>query len=199
MNGEDEPVAERSPVYTIERPEQIALLASPIRHVILDALAAARKPCSVSQLAKLVGRPADSLYYHLRALRRAGLVLEVERPRGADRETTYYTAAGHRMRIRYDFGSPTFRKNIVRMVTAMLRAGERDFSRAAERTAARGFGRRRDTWAGRRELRLTGKQLEALNRLIGELFDVEQAGPDVRSRRYALTLALAPVPDRQDS
>jgi predicted transcriptional regulator len=50
---------------------QIRALASPIRQDILDALTAIG-PCSVSELAAAIGRPADGLYYHIRHLLKAG-------------------------------------------------------------------------------------------------------------------------------
>lgn len=190
-------MARKRGVYTIDKPEQLAALASPVRHVILDALTAADTPCSVARIAELVGRPPDSLYYHLRSLEKVALVRQVRRTDSAQRDTAYYTVPAAGMRIRYDFSSPGFRKNIVRMISAMLRATERDFSKAAQERSACGSGKHRDTWAGRVELRLTRTQLERVNALVRDLLELQYADtPPQRSKRFALTLALAPIPDR---
>ena len=189
-------MAKKRADYSIRRPRQLAVLGSPVRQAILDALAGAGRSCSVAQISALVGRPADSLYYHLRCLSKAGLVRRVASPAAASRGERHYEAPAAGVRVRYDFSSPTFRKNIVRMTSAMLRATQRDFSRAVHEPSACGEGKHRNTWAGRFELQLTREQLEHVNGLIRQLLDPQYAkDPSPQAKRYAVTIALAPLPD----
>ena len=60
----------------ISSPRQIRALISPVRQDIVDTVEAAG-PCSVADLACLLGMPADGLYYHIRCLTRAGLLKAV--------------------------------------------------------------------------------------------------------------------------
>src|SRR3954467_15721721 len=51
----------------ISKAPQIRALSSPIRQDILDAVTAIG-PCSVAELAAVIGKPADGLYYHIKRL-----------------------------------------------------------------------------------------------------------------------------------
>ena len=53
---------------------QIRALASSIRQDIVDTVAATG-PCSVADVARTLGRPADGLYYHVKHLLGAGLLV----------------------------------------------------------------------------------------------------------------------------
>src|SRR5687768_8664088 len=70
-------MAEKFNRRAISDPAQIRLLSSPVRQEIVDTLSAFGGEASVAALAEQLGRPADGLYYHLRALVRGALVLEV--------------------------------------------------------------------------------------------------------------------------
>jgi predicted transcriptional regulator len=60
----------------ISTPRQIRVLASPVRQDIVETVDAAG-PCSVAELARLLGMPADGLYYHIRRLSSADLLKAV--------------------------------------------------------------------------------------------------------------------------
>jgi DNA-binding transcriptional ArsR family regulator len=60
--------------YVIRSKRQMRALAAPTRQEILDILPR-MGTVSVAELAAALGRPADSLYYHLRILKNVGLVL----------------------------------------------------------------------------------------------------------------------------
>ena len=64
-------------------------ITSPTRFEILEQMRSAA-PCSVSELARQMDRPADGLYHHLRKLVDAGLVSEVgQRPVGKQVEAIF--------------------------------------------------------------------------------------------------------------
>ena len=65
---------------TVEDPGKIALFATPVRVELVTAIQALGGAATVAQLAIQLGRPADGLYYHLRALVRGGLLRESGHP-----------------------------------------------------------------------------------------------------------------------
>ena len=83
----------RPKVHFIDELEQIEALVSPVRGLLLSTLCSSG-PCSVGELARLVGRKPRALYYHLDALVACGLVKEVgSRPTRRRQETLYDAVA----------------------------------------------------------------------------------------------------------
>ena len=62
------------PLFPVRERAQIEALASPARQEVADGLQAIG-PCSIADLADLLGRAPDSLYYHVRKLEKVGLVV----------------------------------------------------------------------------------------------------------------------------
>ena len=83
----------------IESADQIAMLASPTRMEIVMTLEALASPTTVAELAAEMGRPADGLYYHLRALVSSGLL--EEHTEAGDQRFQSTTPRGQRVRLRY--------------------------------------------------------------------------------------------------
>lgn len=65
----------RSKVHVVTSPEAWEVLASPVRTEIAEAIRLLG-PCSISEIAALLDRPADSLYRHIDLLVTAGFVRE---------------------------------------------------------------------------------------------------------------------------
>jgi DNA-binding transcriptional ArsR family regulator len=103
----------------------MAALASAARQEILDALAQLGS-VSIAELAAAVGRPADSLYHHLRILQRAGLV-EASGFRETDRgREALVQAAGRDLRIDYDRSRRRNTGELAAVISSMMRLGIRD-------------------------------------------------------------------------
>jgi DNA-binding transcriptional ArsR family regulator len=68
-------MSKRDPVYPIYSKKELSALASSARIEIIDVLAQ-MGTVSVAELAATLGRAADTLYYHLRILQKAGLVVD---------------------------------------------------------------------------------------------------------------------------
>ena len=176
----------------ITQPAQLRALALPARQEILDILATTG-PASAAELARLIRRPADGLYYHLRELRRAGLVVPAgERRRGSRPEALYRTF--HRApALRHD---PSPRGNsaaVTAIVASMLRLGIRDFRRAAASPDVVTHGPRRELWAIRATGWLFPSELAEVNRRMRAL-----RGAVVRPSRsgaglYGITILLTPL------
>jgi DNA-binding transcriptional ArsR family regulator len=182
---------------------QLRALDSSIRQEIVDSLQALGREASVSELAELVGAPADGLYYHLNALARAGLVRRRGSPpkgrgqaRGKGRPEALYRLVGarHGLRLRYPRGGGPEAEATRRLVATMLRTANRDFARALARDDVTFDGAHRELWASREKGWLTRRNLARANALLVELCELWRAGrPGAGAKCYSLSFLLARV------
>ena len=180
--------------YFIDDPKQLKELTSPVRQVILNALAASPQPLTMRELADDINRPADGLYYHVRSLVRSGLVLEQTAHTEQGRTIAAYQAAGRRFRIKYNFAMRHFKKLMKSIVAAAGRLAHRDFERALELEDVRAHSADRNLHMARLEGWLTRKQLEAVNRKIEEINEIVTTSvPSPRAERCSLFIALSPL------
>lgn len=173
--------------------EQIRALRSPVRQAILDT-AQALGTCSAADLARELGRPADGLYYHLRALTSVGLLVEAgSRGDGRRQEGLYATASPREgLWLVYDPADLRNAGAVTAAVGGMLRLTDRSFA-AAFRPDATVTGPRRNLWAARVEGWLSPTDLEEVNALLQRL-RVAFARPRAEGRElHALTFALVPM------
>lgn len=177
---------------------QLRALGTVVRQEIIDAVRHL-DTFSVSDVAREMGRPADSLYFHMRILEKAGLI----RPQGervTDRrpETLYATCApGATIRLSYDSGDPRADKAALKAVRTLLKAAVQDFDagHASERAVTE--GPERNLWAGRTVAWLSRSDLREVNQLLGRLSEIfgqpRRAGAD---ELCVLSYSLAPVESR---
>jgi len=167
-------------------------LASPVRHEIVDCIAAGG-PLSVAELAAELGRAPQSLYFHVQRLCRAGL-LEVCGERRLARHVETLYASSRLMRLTYDVRDRGFRRALRAMASSMQRVAMRDFARGLESPLARPDGRRRNLWAARIVAWVSPEELAEVNSmlmtLLGRLATTRGAK---RTERVALQWTLAPL------
>jgi DNA-binding transcriptional ArsR family regulator len=179
---------------TISEPAQLRVLASPMRQEILDLLARTGD-AQVSEIASLLGRPADSLYYHLRELERVGLVVASRARTNGKRGEMLFRAAHREPTLLHDVSPRGNTPAVASIVASMLRLGIRDFRNASASDAVSTQGPRRELWA----LRVTGwldpDQVAGINRRICDLKDAV-AKPRSRGKLYAITILLTPLTHR---
>lgn len=182
--------ASRSPITDRA---QLRTLASPARQELLDLLVRTG-PASASALSRMVGRPADGLYYHLRELLRVGLVREAGSVDGGGRRAVLYRAAHQEPALRHDVGPGGNSPDVTSIVASMLRLGIRDFKRATALQGVRTREPGRELWALRVTGRLDPADLKEVNRKIhGLRRAVGNAGS---GKLYAITILLAPLEHR---
>jgi helix-turn-helix protein len=182
-------------MHVITRPEQLRALVSPVRQELLDVMAR-MGTVSIAEVAAVLGRPADGLYYHVRALQRVGLIEAAGTRRGGVREEALFRATAGQFSIRYP-QAIAGRRAMTAIVGAMLRLGARDFARALARGDVRVEGPQREMWALRTTGWLTPAQLRHVNRHIAALSAAAtQAGP--AGRLYAVTILLTPLVHRDN-
>jgi predicted transcriptional regulator len=182
-------MAKREPVYTIYGKKELQALASFARQEIIDVLAQ-MGTVSAPELAQALGRPADTLYYHLRILHKAGLVETVgSRVRDGRTEALYHA---RNLNIDYEASRRTNEKELTSMASSMLRLGIRDFKEAVRDKEIAVGGHQRELWSARKTGRLTQKDLVRVNRLIKELLASASPGSE-KGQLYGITVLLTPV------
>ncbi len=184
--------------FVIDTARQVRALRAPVRQEIVDAVQA-EGPCSVAQLGARLGRAADSLYYHIRALTRLGLLIERDSP-GPGRRAAMVDVPGRPMRIRYRPGDPAQASALQELAGAMLRLAARDFRAGLASPAAVPDGPRRNLWAARVNGRLSPARVARLTALLREAASIialasRRDGGDGRPL-IALTFVLTPVAPR---
>lgn len=184
--------------FVIEDPERIRLLGSPIRQDIVDYLDSAG-PATVAELGRGIGVPADRLYYHVKRLLDAGLVVESDAGRGRGGALRLELPAKD-VRIRYRLDDGASLEAIEDAVGTMLRSVERRFTRALSGAAGAVAveGPDRDLWGSRVRGRLTEADVREVNETIRHLHAIFErrrgAGPEA-GRMYEISAVLCPLPE----
>lgn len=178
----------------IAAPSQIRLLSSPVRQELVDTLVALDGEAGVAALAEQVGRPADGLYYHLRALVRGGLVQEVEDSGRGERRFRLAHGAPTPLRLAYDLGPDGNATELRAFARALLQIAEHDFGNALTNGDAVVAGSGRELWASRNKGWLSPDDLREVNGLLERLSELtSQVRAPGRERLASLAFVLAPV------
>jgi DNA-binding transcriptional ArsR family regulator len=186
-------MAARPKQYVIHGTKQLSVLAAAARQELVDVLAH-MGTVSVAEIAATMGRPADALYFHLRALKRAGLVEQVGYRTRSGRQEALFRTVAPELRLEYELHNAANRRGITAIVSSMLRLGVRDFRRAFAGGDAIVAGSHRELWALRRTGRLSLSQIRDVNRSIGQL--MRHLKPQGRGRLYGITVLLTPLDHR---
>jgi DNA-binding transcriptional ArsR family regulator len=183
--------------YIIRSKRQMRALAAPTRQEIVDVLPR-MGTVSVAELASALGRPADSLYHHLRILNRVGLLRSAGSRRLNGRSGTLFRAVAPEMSLCYELGRKGNGIQINPIIASMLRLGIRDFSNSFETADASVSGPNRELWALRKTGWLSQDQIAEINRYIEKLMHV-MAAPGRNGRLYAVSIVLTPLSRRSHS
>ena len=176
----------------IDDPEKIAVLATPIRVELATAIQALGGEATVAELAAQLGRPADGLYYHLRALVKGGLL--EERAGTSGRSFRLAVPAGQSLSLRYKPGATANAKAVARVASSMSRLAQRDFVRALGQAETVVSGSSRELWAARLTGWVDPAELAEVNGLLRRLADLLLGTRPARGgKRIALHWMLAPL------
>ena len=183
-----------SRVHYIRSRRQLAALAAAPRQEVVDVLASLGT-ASVAELGAALGRPADALYFHLRALTRAGLVRKVQHLSGGRSKGALYRTVSPQLQLQYEPRKVSNRKAVSAIVASMLRLTTRDFRDAFQGYSVVTSGPHRELWGLRRVGPLSREGLARVNRRIQKLGDGVSL-PRRRGRLYAVTVVLTPLVHR---
>ena len=185
-------------IYSVESLEQLNAISSPIRQEILDTVTSKRK-CSISMIAEELGRPADGLYYHIKALLKVGLLYEAGSNKTERQTELLYEVVDKAdyLKVKYAASKPTKVKAINKMVSSMMKIAGDDFSNGIGLESVTLDGELRNLWAARVKCRLSDEKLRTANRLINELIELFQQSTDItesiEGELHSLVCVLAPV------
>src|SRR5689334_8635692 len=182
------------PNRPIAHPRQLRAVASPVRQEILDLLARGG-PMTAAELGRLLRRPADGLYYHLRALRNVGLIAEELAASANGRSEARFRTVAREPALRHDPSPKGNTKEITAIVASMLRLGGRDFRVAAANPSVRTEGPRRELWALRAVGWLSPDDLGGVNAKMQALRDAVARRPS-GGQLYGVTILLTPLSHR---
>lgn len=184
--------ARRRKGFEIDDPERIRLLGSPIRNDIVALLDGAG-PIPVAEIAAGVGRPADTLYYHVDRLEEAGLVVRRE-PEGG--EAIEFDVPARPFTLRYRPDDPDNAEAIADAIEITLRSVARNVREALATGTARTAGASRNVWASRGRVRLTDDRLREVNAAIGRVLEIfREARGSETGRMHEVTIVLDPLPE----
>jgi hypothetical protein len=191
----------RQKTMTADRPDQRAALASSLRLEILG-LFTQDDPLSIGDMARLMGRPAGSLYHHVGIMEKAGLLVRAgTRPKGKRHEALFHPAAG-RFEIAAPAGQDEAIDQAVKAAASAFRMAERDLEAALRDQTGREEGPDRNLFAGRLHLRADPELLGRINEHIQAIMDLLQAQaasgaePTEDDQHLSLTIALLPLKGR---
>jgi DNA-binding transcriptional ArsR family regulator len=168
------------------------VLASPVRHELVDTLSALGGRASVAQLAVQLGRPADGLYYHLRLLQKSGLIEELPEE-GGERIYRLAGSGNAPLRLAYDTGA---RGNVAALSSyarGLLKVAQRDFEHGLRTPDISMQGSRRQLWAARNKGWVGPAELEEVNRLLERLCELTSR-PRASGRDMLTSLAFVLSP-----
>jgi DNA-binding transcriptional ArsR family regulator len=179
----------------IRDPAQLRLLSSGVRQEMVDTLAALGGEAGVASLAEQVGRPADGLYYHLRALVAGGLVEEL--PTDGGERRFRLVGDGGPLRLSYDLGPNGNAAELRAFAHGLLQIADRDFEAALGRSDTVVAGPARTLWASRNKGWLTAADVVEVNALLVRLGELtSQPKADGREQLVSLAFVLAPTEAR---
>lgn len=169
----------------------MAALASGTRQEIVDVLPRLGT-ASIAELARALDRPADALYYHIRALQRVGLVVPAGHRRNGRREEAMYRAVAPQLELAIEPRTSARAKAASAIVGSAMRMGTRDYKRAIARPDVVTSGKDREMWALRTTGWLSPGQVKKVGIVIQRLLD-DVSQPKGEGRLYGLTLVFAPL------
>lgn len=175
--------------------KQLEALASPGREDITDAVGLLG-PCTVPELADFLGRSRQALYYHVRALRDCGLLIEKQQSGRGTKTTSEYDVPGRPLSVKYDLSSDRSRRAVIALAKTRLQSGRRGFLKAVRSEVVRVEGPRRNLWVAHWKGWLSQSELAEFNRHLEQLVHLLRRGAQEKGKHrapYEFTFALAPV------
>ncbi|HVT43407.1 MAG TPA: helix-turn-helix domain-containing protein [Thermoanaerobaculia bacterium] len=172
-------------------------MASPHRLELITALGDAGS-ASIAELALVLGRTPHSLYYHIKLLEEAGIVVPAEKRRRGRRDEQVWALAAEKILLSVSPGGSGFHAERSKAIESMLRLTARELQTAIERSSTTRESEHREIIGMRMKGRVDEATLRQINRLIDRLEALMRKSnrEEKDDRLFALTIVLNPVADR---
>lgn len=179
--------------FRIRSLRQLEALALPVRTEIVETVSFLG-PCSVGELARLLGRKRPVLHFHVDKLVGVKLLVRCgERGTGRQRETLYRTP-GTPVFVVYDRDDPRNVELTARYSRNMLSHTTRLLARALRSRSIRTSGPHRDTYVAQMTAWLSDSELAEVNKLIERLHARLRPSPKTEGKKLcSFVLALTPL------
>lgn len=182
--------SDRDEPFWILRRDQLLCLRSAVRMDLVDHLAG-WGPLSVRELAIAVGMQPSAVYHHLRQLIAVDLVREAGARVVNRKSEKLYETPSRKMRLRRALEDPANAEIMQRIVEALCRQAERDFTGGLQAGGKAAPGPDRDLGFFRLIARPSPDTLARLNAVLDQLYDILWEEPDPSQPAIALTWILA--------
>ncbi len=182
---------------------QVRALRTPLRQRVLEAFER-HGPLSVGELGAHMRRVPETLYYHVSALEKAGLLVRsATRATSGPAETVYDRAAESIVFDQAD-RSRAYTEAAGQMASAALREAERRHIRALGDPDTVFGGPARQKMLYQAQPRLNKAGLKQLNRMLGEIdrfLDEQAQHPPERggAQEYSVTFVISPIPEEPEA
>ncbi len=183
------PRADRA--YDIVDHAQLAAVTQPLRMEIVD-LVAHHGPCSIGEVADLMGRARSTLYFHVDKLCEVGLLLAAgERGDGRAREALY-RAPGVPVDIVFNSDDPIVVEATIRYASNILARAKRALTAAFASKRVTTDGPRRNAHIDQTSCWLDETQLAKMNQHLDAIRDIVATGPKRRhAELHLITVAIS--------
>jgi len=179
-------------ILFLNKEQRQAVTESMVRLEIMEALPDL-VPCSISELAKDLGRTPQSLYYHVEILTAVGLINQVGSRRAGKRDEAVYDLPAKWVRF-VNNNDPDSRETLFKLAHTILRIAEKNYQQAYHRGFVTQVGDVENIYLRRQRGRLTDEALQKVREhinAIGELFENGKA--EDRGNSYGLSVVLTPL------
>jgi len=125
----------RIPLLLISTEKQWRAMTSVVRMEMVVSLISIG-PCSVSELAEHLDRPADGLYHHLRKLVTAGFFVEVDSRKVGKQTEVIYDVVAEDFKATTNIANKKNRQHVIKLFQMVLRQATRTMETAIETQTA---------------------------------------------------------------
>ena len=182
--------SDRPTRHVIRDVAQLKAIRSPNAFKIVTAMEQLG-PCSVGDVAKHLGQPAESLYYHVHKLVRAGLLIAQSKRSTSRREETVYRLLADQITVDRHTRTPEFLAALGGVYRSALNAAGRHLEDALK-VEAGSEGPRKATDVRQQTVHLSDGDADELRRRLDELTAFLAERDDPRAPHgFSLTTALA--------
>ena len=179
--------------FRISNPEQIKAIGAPERLRIIEFLLD-HGPATAAEMGAAMNRPPQALYYHIKLLEKAGILLIDREEPSKRRPQKRYRLVSPRLRLDVDQDSNDLKAAMSSAMATLLRAAERNYRDALANRKPVLVGKRRDFTIRRLRVRLDAAKLRKLNELIDQIESLmESTSENDSNREFVITMAVSPI------